>query len=216
MNKQPRRAAIAGLAVAALLCRIFTLKTKPTMKNYVPAPKSDQEFVDLLLSGETVSLKTGSLDRPVKLIDRLNDAIARREGVFESDTRLVTQVVMDGDVAPMWDADFRDPTENIRVLFWVEGLMKEFPPVKLPLGIRSGKEYSLYAELAVKLIDGKTVFVAGCKNPKAFLFKMETIIPVSNIESKPVYNGQGRELGKMTMPEDDEPTGYSFKIVRHS
>ena len=186
------------------------------MKNHVPAPKSEQKFVELLLSGEIVSLKTGSLDRPVKLIERLNDAIARSEGVFESDTRLITQVVMDGDVAPMWDADFTDPTENIRVLFWVEGLMKELPPVKLPFGIRSGKEYSLYTDLASKLINGETVFVAGCKNPEAFLFKMEKIIPVSNIESNPVYNGQGRELGKMTMPEDDEPTVYSFKIVRRS
>lgn len=100
------------------------------MNNYVPAPDSEDKFVELLLSGKTVHLKSVSSILPVKLIERLKDKIAASEGVFESDTRLITQAVLNEDLSPMWDADFREPTGNTGLLFWIEGLMKELPLIK--------------------------------------------------------------------------------------
>jgi len=97
---------------------IFTPK-EIDMNNHVPAPESLDDFVAFLLEGKTVYLKTGTDKVPRKLIERLKDKIAESQGVFETDTTLVTQAILSADLAPKWTSKFSDTTENIGLLFYI-------------------------------------------------------------------------------------------------
>lgn len=97
---------------------IFTPK-EIDMNNHVPAPESLDDFVALLLEGKTVYLKTGTDEVPRKLIERIKDKVAESQGVFETDTTLVTQAILSVDFAPKWNSRFSVITENIGLLFYI-------------------------------------------------------------------------------------------------
>lgn len=98
--------------------------------------------------------------------------------------------------------------------------MKRFINQKLPAkkytiavgGRLPGNTYRQLLSMAVRLREDRTVFVLGCKSPRETIKRLKSI-GVENVIATPVFNGMGRKLGEMTMPEDDTPTGYRFDIL---
>ena len=90
-----------------------------SMTSYVPAPDSILEFAKLLEEGKTVFLETKTDIYPKDFIGKLKDQICENEGVFESDTSIVTQAVYLKPVAE-YEPSFTIPTEGVGLLVYLQ------------------------------------------------------------------------------------------------